>query len=187
MKKWIAIMLSLFFVDDVMARTHTVILTSNDYDLSGSNWKPGIIVTAAHVEGHITNAFCEDKFHDVAFIKTSKIVPENKWRDPVEGEPLVYVGKVFEPIYLGQLREREVTVNGKALENMPADWQNSSRMFYTGTGQVIKGMSGGSVVSRDDGSILGIINGIGVDSNGDRFTLFTPTSVINQVWESCAK
>jgi hypothetical protein len=191
MKKAIAAMLSLCIVGQVTAGSNTVNVTSEGHHLSGSFWAPGVVVTAAHIDAEHKKALCTNKMEDVAFVVTHKEVPQSViWRDPVEGEPIEYVGKQsVGGLIIGYASDSytETTMNGVANGTMTVgNWYGNDKVFASGTGRVKKGMSGGSVISKVDGARLGIIVGYGRDTETQEYyTVFTPASIIKQQWLEC--
>lgn len=161
----------------------TVGVTSDNAVQSGSIWRSDVLVTAAHITERVSNTLCKNEQHDVMFVKHSTPATQPPiWRDPVPGEPIRYVGKVYASY---TKISREHVIYGQAMESVIVPWLGDEQLFSSGTGVVVQGMSGGTVFSEVDGASLGIITGVAVADGDPKISLFVPASTIKRIADEC--
>jgi len=162
---------------------------------SASPWQSNVIVTAAHIDSIIPNELCTYNIYDTKFVEQNNLQTV-KWRSPVVNEDVEMLGKLT---ILSEDKQMsivmEIKVIGKVLRETSAIYKGNILDFlWLGSGMTIKGMSGGPVVSLNDGAIVGMV--IGRPAPGiarykeDRakyqeLFFFVPYDTINNAWKNC--
>jgi len=164
-------------------------------EASASPWEPNVLVTAAHIDSIIENELCTNGVYDTKFVKQFNI-QSVKWRSPIAGEDVEMLGKLN---ILSEDRTMSITMDirvlGKVLHNTSASYKGNTLDFlWLGAGKTVKGMSGGPVVSLDDGAIVGMIMGRPAPGiaryEEDRakyqeLFFFVPYETIKDAWDVC--
>lgn len=162
---------------------------------SASPWEPNVLVTAAHIDSIIENELCTNGVYDTKFVKQFNI-QSVKWRSPIINEDVELLGKLN---ILSEDKQMsiimDIKVIGKVLYNTSASYKGNILDFlWLGAGKTIKGMSGGPVVSLDDGAIVGMIIGRPAPKiaryEEDRakyqeLFFFVPYNTIKDAWDVC--
>ena len=163
---------------------------------SAAPWTNEVVATSAHINALIEGELCQSKEFDVKFVKQETQFA--KWRDPVAFEELTYKGKIE-----ATSEDRKMTMViesnsvGLALRRTVIYWNGEKADWvWLGTGIVVKGMSGGPVIAKSDGAIVGIVMGrpakglkkyaFEEEKYGD-LTIFVPYSVVDFVWRNCER
>lgn len=165
-------------------------------EASATPWEyDNIIVTSAHIDAYVENEICNDADRDVKFVQ-SKADFAN-WREPVSYEGVEYIGRIE---ILSEDRTFDMVMNsksqGKVLHKTVLGFRGQvTNNFWIGSGFTVKGMSGGPVVAKSDGKVVGIIVGA-VSKSVKRFdqyrekygqdlTVVVPYSTVYSVWQGC--
>lgn len=165
-------------------------------EASATPWESDdIIVTSAHINAYVENEICNDSDKDVKFIQQEAKFAN--WREPVSYEDVEYIGRIE---ILSEDRTFDMVMNsrsqGKVLHKTVLGFKGqATNNFWIGSGFTVKGMSGGPVVAKSDGKVVGIIVGAVAKSvkrfdqyrekYGQDLTVIVPYSTVYSVWQGC--
>ena len=165
---------------------------------SATAWdESDVLVTSAHIDAIIEGEICNNPLRDVKFVGKDEIKPVI-WRQPLAMEPAEFRG-LLRILDEGRTMEMNIEIKsqGLVLRNTTIKINNESFPYvWLGAGKVIKGMSGGPVVAKNDGAVLGIIMGRpvkglkkyeDVESKYTDLNLFIPYNVLKEVWKECKR